>query len=765
VTYLTPRDQAELEWRGLAPLIAQAPVFRESPDGGRSFGKWSGSRCNERKITAKLPLKPAAVRTYSDDGTGRLLVCDFDVGKAKAANVADPVACVAAEAATFDALIRRLGGRAITDVGPTGGRHVYVLLARPQRFEDIAATARALGQRFVSLDVQPMISRYGLIAPPGAPHKLAPGTGRLTGWRRLTTPLETALRIARNPCGSHVWNGLVQELTHEYQAVRPTGPARTADDADLELLPHDDAGAPWLPLIGGRSSLPADLANAAATGTYAGDQYGSDASRLRQAILASLAARGWRLEEVLDQIRSGRWRGIADLYIGRRREAGRMARLIPAEWRKAIRKVAGENPGRNSHTREINTRPPGQAVVTAGAAAKWSEDLKSRTPVHSKDDLTGYVLSDFQSIRVWQNALYVAERDPAEARSWGRKAMSIRRVLRALGQASQLKGTTTTGFGVRSLSLASGLSYTTVASVLRRLRDEDDPWVSHERLHHLEEADYYMIRVPDRYREAAIWRRWQAGTFDAIHPVFRRLPAPAAFVFEALTTEPVQAGDVQRAAAVSSSATTESLQELATVGLAQRVRGEGWRRGPTDLDTAARILGADIDHAELESAYAEDRRIWHELLSSADASRQPWQPPANWTEIPATDPGPEYGAPIDVLAQDEPPDQDEERIEDLIDEDEGGGTPAASQERLSGPSAHDLEILGEVLGSGPSPFLARKYNLGRRRARRQRSARGAASSASTRRALGILRAVLGDSITIVDDHASAPAERPPPAAP
>ena len=763
---LTLRNQAEAEW-ALAPYLAQEPIYRASPDGGVSFPRWTRNRCHEHALTAKHPYKPSVVRTYSRSGSSRLLVGDFDPSKAEAANTPDPVEWVAGETAAFVALIRRLGGHAITDVSPWGGRHAYVLFAQPQPFADMSALIQALAQRFVSLDVAPMIGRGGLISPPGSPHKLDPGTGRLSGWRRLTMPLETAFRIARNPCGPEVWSGLLQELTAEYQAIRPTAPAATADDVDLELLPHDEVGAPWIPRFGGRSPLPADFAQVAMTGTFPDDRHGDDASAWRQALLASLAARGWRLEEVLAQIRSRQWPGIPALYRHkRRREPNRMERLLPKEWRVAVRHVAKENPGRNSHTRGITTRPPAPFGSMEWAGVKAATEPQSQLPVHSKDRWSRTPPTPFQVIRTWQNALYLAEHDTTTTLGWGRQAISVRKVLRALGKASQMSGSITTGFGVRSLSLSSGVSYSTVAAVLRRLRDEDDPWVTHDRLHYHEEPDYYRIRIPGRYREAAMWRRWQSGTFDGIHRVFRKLPAPAAFVFEALTMEPVAAGDIARASAVSSSSTTTCLQDLAAVGLAERIEGKGWRRGPTDLDTAAGNLGADTLDAQLVWTYGEDRRLWHLFLQLSQALRRPWDIPSSWTQTNVADPGPDYGTPIEVLAEQEPPEQDpweeEEPTEVLASETK----EKEEKEEPIESTGDDPDGFAQVRKHGPPPALARVYKPKVSRHRRRTRGEKIALEAATRRALAVLRAGLGDGITVlghVDTVLAEPTERPPPA--
>ena len=75
------------------------------------------------------------------------------------------------------------------------------------------------------------------------------------------------------------------------------------------------------------------------------------------AVLASAAARGWRLAEVVAAVDSGAWKGLAALY-HRASEPGRMDRLLPYEWRKAIAFVGGSENPRNWLTSDVKPRPP-----------------------------------------------------------------------------------------------------------------------------------------------------------------------------------------------------------------------------------------------------------------------------------------------------------------------------------------------------------------------------------------------------------------------
>ena len=75
------------------------------------------------------------------------------------------------------------------------------------------------------------------------------------------------------------------------------------------------------------------------------------------AVLAAAAARGWQLADVRAAIGSGAWRGLARLY-ERRSEPGRLDRLLPYEWRKAVDLAGGEKNVRNWLTSDQYLTPP-----------------------------------------------------------------------------------------------------------------------------------------------------------------------------------------------------------------------------------------------------------------------------------------------------------------------------------------------------------------------------------------------------------------------
>ena len=194
----------------------------------------------------------------------------------------------------------------------------------------------------------------------------------------------------------------------------------------------DDAGAPWLPRIGGRANLGPELDRVARTGRWDRSRY-PGRSEARAAILASAAARGWRLADVRAAVVSGAWKGLPELYY-RASEPGRMERLLPLEWRKSVTFIAGEKNVRHWLTSDVNHAPP------AG--------------IDGADE--------FGLIRSWVTGTDCAVADPERARRWGRRSVAVRQLLAAIGQAAMVSGSSVLEFGTRNLALHSGLSQRTV---------------------------------------------------------------------------------------------------------------------------------------------------------------------------------------------------------------------------------------------------------------------------------------------------------------
>jgi hypothetical protein len=587
--------------------------MRVSPDAGETYPL--GEECD---LSRTPPSQPATISVYDHRArTGRLLVADLDVGRARRAHELDPIGAVARHAADLARIVGELGGHAIVDTSPSQGRHVYVLFARPVPWLELRALARALARRYSSMDPQPMAGVRGQIRPPGARHKSG-------GWQTLAMPLQAARTAVERPNGPGVWNGLLAEFAGELAAVDPI-----ADLADLPPGPERDAaGEPWLPRPDGRQPLRADLAQIARHGLK-NTRY-ADRSEARMAILASAVMRGWSLADVRAAIGTGEWAGFARLY-ARTREPGRLKRLLPTEWQKAFLDFAGDSPTRNWHTSHLptpRTHPPAERSKPNREPAQDSDlDPQART---------------YGLIRMWTTVIDVAIADPARRARWGRQAVAIRQVLLALAQAAMVSGSEVVEFGGRNLALHAALPHRTCARALAVLRDEDDPLIDLVTPHRLDRADRYALRIPAEYAEQARWLRRRAGRIEALHRVWAVLGGVAAFVWLELDDQaPAPAADVARAAHLSASATAAALRRLAEYGLAEH-GPHGWRRGPALLDDVAHACGATVLLREREAAYAEQRDTWHRVIASWVAPPAPTphdpDPPPSIDDMPYPEP-------------------------------------------------------------------------------------------------------------------------------
>ncbi len=269
---------------------------------------------------------------------------------------------MAAQAGELAGLVARCGGQVLVDAAPSGGRHVFVVFAAALPWRELRDLCRAVALRFPAVDPAPMASLGGQVSPPGSRHKRG-------GWRTLTTPLSQARAAIEHPGGPAVWAALLAEFAAELQQAGQRARAAAAAVSEAEL---DDAGLPWVPRLGGRAPLGAELGQTARTGEWDRSRY-PGRSEARMAVLCTAAARGWCLADVRAAAGSGSWRGLAGLY-HRRSEPARMDRLLAYEWRKAIGFVTGERNVRHRPTSDRNQRPPADEPALAaeyGLTRQW----------------------------------------------------------------------------------------------------------------------------------------------------------------------------------------------------------------------------------------------------------------------------------------------------------------------------------------------------------------------------------------------------------
>ncbi|MGH3260069.1 MAG: hypothetical protein ACRDOU_32505, partial [Streptosporangiaceae bacterium] len=224
---------------------------------------------------------------------------------------------------------------------------------------------------------------------------------------------------------------MLTELAGELRHVEPVEPAGDVPDG-AEL---DGSGVPWVPRLGGRGQLGAELEHVARTGRWDSTRY-PGRSEARMAILSAAAARGWQLAHVRSAIDSGIWKGLAGLY-ERRSEPDRQARLLPIEWRKSVDKISREKNVHNWLTSVSTSRPP--------------------APIDGVDE--------FGLIRSWVTGTSCAAADPDRVGRWGRCAIAVRQLLAAIGQAAMVSGSSVIEHGTRNLALHSGLSQRTVSAL------------------------------------------------------------------------------------------------------------------------------------------------------------------------------------------------------------------------------------------------------------------------------------------------------------
>ena len=114
-----------------------------------------------------------------------------------------------------------------------------------------------------------------------------------------------------------------------------------------------------------------------------------------------------------------------------------------------------------------------------------------------------------------------AAEDPERVKGWGGRAIAVRLVLLALGQAAMVSRLEHDRVRYPEPGAALGPEPPdSVARVLRMLRDEPDPLIDLVSPRRLARADRYALRIPDRYADSVRWRRRRAGRIEAIHPAF-----------------------------------------------------------------------------------------------------------------------------------------------------------------------------------------------------------------------------------------------------
>ncbi|MFE9235196.1 MarR family transcriptional regulator [Cellulosimicrobium funkei] len=530
----------------------------------------------ERKLTLARPVSPAAVRVYGDDGCCRALFLDLDAkGRHGAADVER-------DEAVLQHILAVAGLRSFTDIAPTGGRHIYVPLAKRLPFEVAREIVEALARHAPTLDPGPHRSvRTGCIRTPGSAH----GAG---GYQTLTSSLSSAVDMLRRPNTPTTLAELRGILAADIAAVR-------AQRASLAVPP--EAGT--FPQGAAPNKLSARVAAIARNGIWDAGRYDSP-SAARQAVITACVRAGWGITDVQRRIGDGTWPALAGMYA--RYSPGRRLASLRADWLKAQAFIA-----RTPLSTEPGNEPRNHSVHISNTSAPLSQGG-----------------ADHGWIRTWRAAVSTYETVRLPGRHW----YTARFLLRAIGEAAHKSGSKYVGFGCRSLAEACGADYTTVSVLLHELQRAG--WIDLIEPGRGEMADLYELTLPNDLRESAQGLRWQSGKIFSLRPAFRELGHVSAFVFEAL--EQGRASSITELVSVtgiSRRAVHTSVDLLAAWDLVER-SSDGLRAFPERLGRVAEHLDVFDAIYEQMRRHRAQRAAWRAWLARFEGA---WDEGSDWNAL------------------------------------------------------------------------------------------------------------------------------------
>jgi hypothetical protein len=554
----------DMAW-ALAPLIAGAPTYR--------LGRWIGGRFqyprpqNPPRITAAVPMRPAAVPIHGADGSVATLCLDLDTSKALKGVVDD-------DAQRLGTLLESCGIRYVADYSPSGGRHLYVPLAERLSGPEARQLVEAMTLMAPSLDPSPHQNvTDGCIRVPGSVHKSG-------GHQILTTPLAAAYDILRRRNPASAVAALRRAIAPEIRRV-----GELKDRTAKMAAPTTASGVSPIPFGGSQSPLRL----AARTGLYDAARYASP-SEARIAVLNHFAACGWTLEQVRLEL-SGQFPGLAALYTNTERRE----RLLDKEWAEAcrwIQKTGTPSPGRRN-ARINDTSPPNPT----GGANRTS----SKAAAH-------------QLVNDLENVLYAVLDHRLKER--GREGLSLRLLLRAVLGYMRTMETDVLDVGCRTFATALGKHHGTISRLLPLLEQASDGILTKIADARGRNADTYVIQLPQHFEQLARELSWRSGKIHGIRPVFRVLGDVAALVYESIERgrlSPTTAAIV-RSTGLSRTAVETALAAMSSYNMIGRRHGQWTITAGTSLTALARRLGALDDAAEQISTHRKQRAAWHAWL-------------------------------------------------------------------------------------------------------------------------------------------------------
>lgn len=593
-------------WVALAPLLAGRPVIRQSRDRGRSYPhRW------QRPLEEYSDSYPTAVPVYSAAGDTRVLVVDLDSSKHGPRQVAQ-------DSEIIRQLVTRAGGSLIADESPNGGRHLYIPMAEPVDFHAARDVAEAVALRAPSMDTKPNQNlKAGLIRPPGARH-------RSGGFQTLHGSLEVAVQLARTGNPRSVWQNLRRELSVELAIVAAARTAACPAPKFEKAAAASTATSPAIVRRGGARELAGDYLQIARTGDYDQSRYPTP-SQARQAVLTAAAWAGMTLVDVLARIHDGRWAGLSSFYARYRTEKARREALTKFDWPTAVASVTAERA--KSHTPRTVPRSPTSKLDTHRGSPSRAEPNRNTQ-------------AEFQFLRTWHSALLAAEQ--SDSVLTGQRTTTRRFVLRAMGEAAMKSGSRYVHYGVRSLSIATGVDHTTVATHLRVLRDDPDGLINLIEDHRGTDGDLYELVIPDRYGDRADRRPWRRGKFHALRPAFFELGAEAALVYETLehAVDPLASVDLIKATQLGRTTVHHALRTLASYNLAEQHRGRWIIQTGTSLTALAEQLGV-LDTIRIIVQRHRDERARYRYVLLKVEKRGVFQPPTEDWDLWPPEPPPD----------------------------------------------------------------------------------------------------------------------------
>ena len=211
-------------------------------------------------------------------------------------------------------LERLLGGRYITDARRAAAASATSCSPRRCRGGSCATSpgpCRCASRRSTRRRCAPSAARSALLA-----HGTKAAAGGCSRCRRTRPGRPWSVRTGRR-YGRGCWTSSRPNWASR-GAVRQCWKIRLCSSAEL-----DDTGVPWVPRLGGRAPLGAELEHAACSGRWDRSHY-AGRSEARMAILGAAAARGWRLADVRvgDRLRGVEGPGRAVRAALRARPAG-----------------------------------------------------------------------------------------------------------------------------------------------------------------------------------------------------------------------------------------------------------------------------------------------------------------------------------------------------------------------------------------------------------------------------------------------------------